>query len=83
MEDVRIGLGVCAPTPIRAKAAEAFLRGKPVEEEILNQGGTIASQEAKPRDTWRGSASYRSDMIRELIHEAISLSRDRTRGLQS
>ncbi len=82
IEDIRIGLGVCAPTPIRAKAAEAFLRGKPLEEGILNQGGTLASQEAKPRDTWRGSASYRSEMIRVLIHEAILLSRDRVTKLE-
>ena len=83
IEDIRIGLGVCAPTPIRAKAAEAFLRGKPLEEGILNQGGTLASQEAKPRDTWRGSASYRSEMIRVLVQEAILLSRDRAVRLQS
>lgn len=83
IEDIRIGLGVCAPMPIRAKAAEAFLKGKPVQEEFLNQGGILASQEAKPRDTWRGSASYRSEMIRVLVQEAILLSRDRTIGLQS
>jgi len=83
IEDIRIGLGVCAPIPIRAKAAEAFLRGKPVEEEILDQGGTIAMREAKPRDTWRGSASYRSEMIRVLVQEAILLARDRATRLQS
>jgi carbon-monoxide dehydrogenase medium subunit len=83
IEEVRIGLGVAAPTPIRAMGAEAFLKGKPVQDDILEQAGRIASQEAKPRDTWRGSASYRSDMIRVLIQDAILLARDRVRGLQS
>ncbi len=81
IEEVRIGLGVAAPTPIRAKGAEAFLKGKSVQDRILEQAGVIASQEAKPRDTWRGSASYRSEMIQVLVQEAIRLARDRARSI--
>jgi CO/xanthine dehydrogenase FAD-binding subunit len=80
--DLKIIEDIRAPTPIRVKAAEAYLRGKPLEEGILNQGATLASQEAKPRDTWRGSAFYRSEMIRVLVQEAILLSRDRAMRLQ-
>jgi carbon-monoxide dehydrogenase medium subunit len=82
IEKACIGLGVAAPTPIRARAAEAFLAGKPVKEEILKEAGRIASQEAKPRDSWRGSASYRSEMIRVLVGRAILLARERLTKLQ-
>src|SRR3972149_86385 len=63
-KDVRIALGVAAPTPMRALKAEALLRGKKLSDELLEEAANIASQEAQPRDTLRGEAWYRKDMIR-------------------
>jgi len=63
----RIGLGVVAPTPIRAKKAEAFLEGKQVDESTLVEAGAIAAGDASPRTTIRGSAWYRSEMIPVLV----------------
>jgi len=66
-KDVRIALGVAAPTPMRAVKAEALLRGKKLSDELLEEAANTASQEAQPRDTLRGEAWYRKDMVRVLV----------------
>jgi CO/xanthine dehydrogenase FAD-binding subunit len=66
-KEVRIALGVAAPTPIRALKAEVLLRGKPLSDELLEEAAHTASQEAQPRDTLRGEAWYRRDMVRTLV----------------
>ncbi len=65
--EARIALGVVAPTPLRAVKAEALLRGKKLSDELLEEVAEIAAQEAKPRDSIRGEAWYRSDMIKVLV----------------
>jgi len=42
----RICLGVAAPTPFRALAAEAYLKGKPVTEDSLTEAGKMAAGES-------------------------------------
>ncbi len=63
----RIGLGVAAPTPMRAEKAEAFLEGKIIDDASLGKAGKIAAEEASPRTTIRGSEWYRRDMIGVLV----------------
>jgi carbon-monoxide dehydrogenase medium subunit len=63
----RIGLGVAAPTPIRAPQAECFLEGKVVDEAALEEAGRIASEETRVRDSIRGVAWYRREMVRVLV----------------
>jgi len=64
--EARIALGVVAPTPIRAKGAEAVLKGARMTTETLREAGEKASKEAQPRDTVRGAAWFRTEMIRVL-----------------
>ena len=66
-KEVRIALGVAAPTPIRAVKAEAILRGKKLSDELLDEAAEIAAKEAQPRDSIRGEAWYRRDMIKVLV----------------
>jgi len=66
-QEVRIGLGVSAPTPMRALNAEKLLRGQKISDELLDQAAQAASEEAQPRDSIRGEAWYRKDMIRVLV----------------
>jgi len=70
--EARIGLGVVAPTPMRAKNAEAILKGKKVDEEILKKAGKAAAQECKARDSIRGKAWYRRDMV-ELFVQRMAM----------
>ncbi|MCK5485997.1 MAG: hypothetical protein KAI86_07270, partial [Desulfobacterales bacterium] len=59
----RICLGVAAPTPFRALEAEKYLKGKTVDEINLSEAGRIAGQESKVRDSIRGVAWYRREMV--------------------
>ena len=63
----RICLGVAAPTPLRAFKAEAFMTGKPITDETLEEAGTIAGEESHVRDSFRGAAWHRREMIRVLV----------------
>lgn len=63
----RIGLGVAAPTPMRARRAEEFLQGREITETTLEEAGSIASKEASPRTTIRGSEWYRREMVQVLV----------------
>jgi len=63
----RIGLGVAAPTPIRAYLAEEFLQGQPISEATLTEAGRIAAKETKVRDSIRGQAWYRREMVETLV----------------
>ncbi len=76
----RIGLGVAAPTPMRATEAERFLEGKVVNEETLTQAGRIASRESRVRDTVRGAAWYRREMITVLVRRAGLTCVERAKG---
>jgi aerobic carbon-monoxide dehydrogenase medium subunit len=64
---VRIGLGVAAPTPMRAIKAEEFLLNKIVDENTLKEAGEIAADESKVRDSFRGQAWYRKKMIKVFV----------------
>ncbi len=66
-KEIRIALGVAAPTPIRAAKAEALLRNKKLSDELLDEAAETATKEAQPRDSIRGEAWYRKDMIRVLV----------------
>lgn len=65
---VRIGLGVAAPTPIRALQAEEYLTGKEVNTETLTEVGRLAAKETRMRDSIRGQAWYRREMVGVLIN---------------
>lgn len=75
--EIRIALGVVAPTPVRPKRAESLLRGKKITDELIEEVSDIASKEAQPRDSMRGEAWYRRDMIRVLVKRMIMKSIER------
>ena len=77
--EARIGLGVVAPTPMRAKNAEAILKGKKVDEEILKKAGKAAAQECKARDSIRGKAWYRRDMVELFVQRMAIVAMKRAR----
>ena len=76
-EDVRIAMGVVAPRPIRAKKAEAALKGKGISEALFEEIAEIAASESTPRDSIRGEAWYRRDMVKVLTKRAILKAVDR------
>lgn len=72
----RVALGAVAPTPIRAREAESFLKGKPVSKEVVEEAACIAMGEARPISDFRASAGYRRELVKVLtirvLNEALS-----------
>lgn len=67
----RICLGTVGPTPIRPKKAEEILKGEILDDRTIREASLMASQEAQPRSTLRGSAEYRREMVRVLTERAL------------
>ena len=76
----RICLGVAAPTPFRALAAESYLRGKFVTEDSLTEAGKIAAGESRVRDSIRGVAWYRREMVGVLVKRMGLLALERAKS---
>ncbi|MEG1254535.1 xanthine dehydrogenase FAD-binding subunit XdhB [Clostridium sp.] len=70
-KDLRISLGVAAPTPIRCTQAEEYARGIAVTEENIKTIASYALKSARARDSWRASKDYREHLIQELTERAI------------
>ncbi len=59
----RIGLGGVAATPLRARATEAALEGRPWSAETVEEAAGVLASEGTPIDDQRASAAYRSAML--------------------
>jgi carbon-monoxide dehydrogenase medium subunit len=68
---IRIVLGAVAPTPIRAKHAEALLEGRLLDEGVIAAAAKAAREQARPISNIRGSAAYRREMVEVLTARAI------------
>jgi aerobic carbon-monoxide dehydrogenase medium subunit len=67
----RIALGAVAPTPQRARQAEALLFGQKITSELLDAAAQAAGAEASPISDVRGSALYRREMVRVLARRSL------------
>ena len=66
-QKARICLGVAAPTPLRTLGAEKFLKGKSIDENVLKEAGRMAAEESRVRDSIRGQAWYRREMVTVFV----------------
>ena len=70
-EELRIVMGAVAPIPLRAKKAEAKLRGKKITENLISEAAQIAATECKPISDIRASEEYRREMVRVFTLRAL------------
>ena len=70
-DEVRIVLGAVARTPIRAKKAEALLRGKKLDDALIARAARAAAEESSPISNVRASAEYRHEMVEVLTRRAL------------
>ncbi|HEV8192358.1 MAG TPA: FAD binding domain-containing protein [Ktedonobacterales bacterium] len=71
VEDARITLGSVAPTIVRARSAEAYLRDKRLDTQVCTEAGRLASADATPVDDVRGSATYRRATVATLVADGL------------
>ena len=70
-EEVRIAVGPVARTPWLAREAMDSLQGSRVSHEAVEKAGAGAKLAAHPRDSLRGGAEYRKEMVEVLTKRAI------------
>ena len=71
-QDIRIALGAVSPTPVRAREAEAIIRGQRLSDEVIERAVQIASEGCCPISDHRASAEYRTEMVKVLVRRAIN-----------
>jgi carbon-monoxide dehydrogenase medium subunit len=71
LQDVRIGLGAVAPTPVRAPKAEALLRGKPLTAALVKEAAALAASESSPISDQRSSAENRRWIVEALTRRGL------------
>lgn len=81
-KDVAIALGCVGLTAIRAKDAEAALRGRSVTEKTVATAMEAARSAADPQADMRGSTDYKRALVAALIKRAIEIALRRARGEQ-
>jgi CO/xanthine dehydrogenase FAD-binding subunit len=69
--DVRLALGSVAPTPIRARATEAALEGRPPTPETADRAAESLAGELEPIDDVRSTAGYRRLVAARVLHRLI------------
>jgi carbon-monoxide dehydrogenase medium subunit len=74
--EIRIVLGAVAPTPIRAKKAEALLRGRRIDAPLIERAARAAVEESRPISNVRASADYRREMVGVLTRRALQRALD-------
>ena len=67
----QITLGAAAPTIIHAEAAETYLDGKRLDDDVIADAETLVTQAARPISDIRGSADYRDYMMGVIARRAL------------
>jgi carbon-monoxide dehydrogenase medium subunit len=78
--DIRIALTNVAPMAIRAEAAENILRGKVIDEALIEQAAREVITACEPAEDLRGDALYKSNMAAEMARRSIRAALQQARG---
>ena len=76
---VRVALGCVAPTPLRARKAEAILSGKRFAAGTIEQAAAVAAEECSPTSDLRGSEKFKRGIVRVLVRRAAVTAHEQAR----
>ncbi len=76
--ECRLAFGSVAPTPMRARAAEALLAGQVFSEQLAEEVAQAAAAEIMPIDDVRSQAWYRREAVRAMTYDALILAWQRS-----
>jgi CO/xanthine dehydrogenase FAD-binding subunit len=71
IKDVRIAFGSIAPTPFRAHAVEAILRGATLSPKLIAAARSALAKEIAPIDDIRSTSNYRRIVAQNLLAEFL------------
>jgi aerobic carbon-monoxide dehydrogenase medium subunit len=80
IERAGVALTNAGPTPIRASAAENFLKGKQGDAAAIAEASRLAGEAADPSPDRRGSVEYKKNMARVLTARALAKAIARAQG---
>jgi carbon-monoxide dehydrogenase medium subunit len=76
-QKVGIGLTNVGPTPVKARKAEEFLRGKKLDEANITQAAQFAADQSAPSPDLRGPVEYKKGLVKELAKRALTRALER------
>jgi len=76
-QKVGMGLTNVGATPVKARKAEDFLRGKKLDDVAIAQAAQLAADQAEPSADLRGPVEYKKGLVKELAKRALRLTRER------
>ena len=76
-QKVGMGLTNVGPTPVKARKAEEFLRGKKLDEANIKQAAQLAADESAPSPDLRGPVEYKKGLVKELAKRALTRALER------
>lgn len=72
-----IGLTNVSDIPMRLERAEELLQGKEITDELIEQVGTIASEDCEPTSDLRGSEAYKRAVTGEIAKQVLRTALER------
>lgn len=69
--EARVAISAATERPVRATGAEGVLAGTPPTPQRLSQAADAAAAEIEPLDDIRGSAAYKTEMVRVHVRRAL------------
>ena len=76
---VNIALTNVAPTPLKAREAEAYLAGKALDDANLSEAARLAMSICEPAPDQRGDAEYKIAMCGEMTRRALQAAAKRAK----
>ena len=70
--EAAVTLGAVAPTIVHAQAAEQYLTGKKLDQDVIDHAANLTIEAARPIDDLRGSAAYRRYMVGVIAKRTFS-----------
>jgi CO/xanthine dehydrogenase FAD-binding subunit len=73
LAEARVAVGSVGARPVRSPAAEAALRGAPVDalDDVVSTAGERAAEDAAPVDDATGSADYKAQLVKVLVERTF------------
>lgn len=71
VREARIGMVGAGPRPLRARAAEEALRGRPLEDSAIRQAAQAVASQAEPLSDAYASSEYRRKMAPVFLRRAL------------